>query len=246
MATLLSTIQQVCGRLAQPVPNTVFGSSDKQVVQMMRLLEEGLDDLSGRGAWERLVKEITWTTVALEDQGDLYGTGLGSGPTALSGFRYWLPQTAWDRTTKLPLVGGLDAQDWQAIQAMVITGPRYQFRIRGGKFLVNPAPTAGLTWAFEYVSEFMIALTGSSNPTLKRFTLDTNDILLPDQIVQMDLRWRWKKEKNLPYAEDFNTCEKMVMDALGRDGAKRTLRLDDRGDGGPQPGIYVTPMSWPL
>lgn len=246
MATLLATVQEVCRRLVQPVPNTVYGSTDKAVSQMMALLQEGLDDLVDRGAWQELNREYTWLTTAAEDQGSIL-TGLGSPVVATVGFDYMLPQTLWDRTNKLPLVGPLDAQDWQAMKAWVINGPRYQFRLRANKFLINPVPTAGWTWAFEYQSKYSIS-NAAGTTFSDRFTLDTDLILLPDKIVQQTLRWRWKKEKSLPYAQDFEDCEKLITNALSRGKQGKILHLDntpdDGGYGAPRPTIVVSPGNW--
>lgn len=245
MATLLATIREVCARLAQPMPSTVIGSTDKQVTQMLALLQEGLDNLSGRGAWQQLTNEYTFATVAAEDQGTLQ-LGFGTAPVAFNGLRYFLPDTFWDRTNKLPLCPPMDAQDWQAMKAWVINGPRYQFRLRANHFLVNPTPSAGWTWAFEYISSNSIS-NAAGTVWYSRFVADTDILLLPDQIVQMDLRWRWKKEKNLPYAQDFQDCEKLIVDALGRDAPKKDLRLDCNEEyGAPRPTIVISPGNWPV
>jgi len=111
--------------------------------------------------------------------------------------------------------------------------------------LVTPTPTAGYTWAFEYASKNWIL--GTDGITYKQyFTLDTDTILLPNDLVLMGLRWRWKKEKGLEYAEDFRTYEMQVKDELGRDGGKPNLHMDDEGWHGPVPGIFVSPGSWNL
>lgn len=238
--TLLDLIDQFSQRTLGKAVTSVMGSTDPQVIQMKALLQEGLEHLATRGSWEGLTNEATWVTTAAENQGLL--TAL-----ATNGWNGWmLPQTLWDRTEKLPLLGPTSAQQWQFLKAIVLTGPRYSFRLRQGSFIVTPAPPAGHTWAFEYVSgNFLRALAG----TYKRaFTLDTDNILLPEDICKTDLRWRWKKEKGLPYAEDFNDAERMINNYLGRDGGKKVLRLDDPGAGfdGPKPGIFVTAGSWPL
>lgn len=234
--TLLEIIQNFTLPTGIPKPATVFGSTDPQVLQAAALLQEGLEDLSQRGAWERLTYEATWVTTAAEDQGAL--TTL-----APNGFRWLIPQTLWDRTQKLPLVGAMSSQDWQALKAIVITGPRYSFRFRGGNFLVTPAPPAGHTWAFEYISKnFALAADGTTYKAV--LTADSDTILLPDQIVRADLRWRWKKEKGLAYAEDFNRAEELINNALGRDGARPPLRMDLDCGGDLQPGIFVPSGSW--
>lgn len=235
--SLKTIIQSMCGRTNLPVPETVLGTSDTQVLQMLRLLEEEGDDLSKRGAWEGLTDEASLTTTNTEDQGAM---------TTLcpNGFRYIKNQTIWSRSRRLPVAGPLDSGEWQTLKAMFINGPYYRFRIRGGHLLVNPAPPAGESWYWEYVSQFWIL--GVDGVTYKnRFTLDTDTVLMPEDLMLMGLRWRWKKEKGLDYAEDFRTYELQVKDALGRDGGKAILSMDDVRRQ-PQPGIFVSPGSWDL
>lgn len=229
--TLLETITTFCERRAVPVPPAVYGSTDTQVRQLRSLLEEGCNALAQRGLWQALTQECLITTIANEDQGAI--------STLAPGFSWMLWQTLWDRTNKRMLVGRLTPGEWQYIKAIVVTGPLYSFRIRAGKFIVNPAPPASETWAFEYVSEFWIAPTGSTVPTYKYFTADTNVILLPDNIVQADLTWRYKKEKGISFAQDFDDCEDLVIKALGRDGG--TKPPIDMSSECPrvQPGVFV-------
>lgn len=234
--TLLQLVQRFCERTNLPSPATVYGSSDPQVVQLKALLEEVGIDLSGRGPWQGITFEATHTTLAAEDQGAMTAI-------ATNGFRYVKNQTIWDRTDRLPVLGPMSPQEWQALKALVVNGPRYRFRVRGGKLLVNPTPAAGHTWAFEYVSYNWIL--GADLTTYKQFfTLDTDTVLLPDFIVLQGLRWVWKREKGLSYDEDFRTYELMVKDALGRDGGKPVIRMDEDGWNGPKPGIWVPSGSW--
>lgn len=235
MSTLLSVIQDLCGRQNLPVPTTVYGSSDPQVVQLMRLLEEEGNDLSARADWEGLTFEAAVTTLAAEDQGTIVSL-------CANGFRKIKNQTIWDRTNKRPVCGPMNARDWQTMKAMVVSGPRYRYRIRGGKLLVNPNPPASESWYFEYVTNNW--LTDTTGVTYKRrFTADTDIVLLPDDLCLQGLRWRWKKEKGMDYAEDFRTYEIQVKNATGEDGGKPVLEMDGcQSD--PVPGIFVTPGSW--
>lgn len=235
--SLLTVIQYVAGRTNVTVPASVLGTSDPQVLQLLRLLEEEGEDLRKRGPWNGIIKEASWTSTAAEDQGAV--TTL-----AASGFDYIKKDTFWDRTTKLPIIGPLSDTEWQARQALTVTGPRYSWRIRGGKMLIHPTPAASHSFVFEYASKNWIL--GIDGTTYKQyFTLDTDTILLPEELVLMGLRWRWKKEKGFDYAEDFRTYEMQVKDALGRDGGKVTLSMDGTIRK-PQPGVFIPDMSWNL
>lgn len=229
--TLLETVTTFCERRALPIPAAVFGSVDTQVRQIRSILEDGCNQLITRGNWEALDKQATHTTVALEDQGAI--------TTIAPGYKWMLPQTLWDRTNKRSLVGRINPQDWQYIKAIIVTGPLYSFRIMGGRFLVNPAPPAGETWAFEYIMETWAEVSLASGTYVKYFTADTNVILLPDDVVLADLTWRYKKEKGISFAQDFDDCEAIISKYLGMDGgSKPPLDLASECPR-VQPGVFV-------
>lgn len=233
--TIAGIVQQFSRRSGVQYPATVVGSTDEGVLQMLALLEEEGNDLASRGAWERLTYEAALTTVATESQGAIVSI-------ATNGFRHIKNQTIWDRTDQLPVLGAVDSVDWQALKAVVNTGPRYQFRIRGGELLVSPVPVAGHDWRFEYISQNWIL--GADGTTYKQYaTLDTDTVLLPETLLIMGLRWRWLKEKGLSYAESFNSYEAQVKDALGRDGGKPVITMDS-SERRPRPGTWIPSGSW--
>lgn len=233
--SLLSVIQKFCKRTGLASPGTVVGNTDAIVIQLLAMLEEAGIQLRERGAWQALIREATHTTTAAENQGAM--TTIAS-----DGFNWVMWETLYDRTNQLPLIGPCSPNLWQFYKAVAVTGPRYTFRIRGGNLLVQPTPTAGDTWAFEYVSRNWITNSGGASPA-EYFAADTDLILLPDEVLLAELRWRWKKEKGQAYAEDFNSAEMMISAALGRDAIKPTLHMDG-GMKAPQPGIFVSPGSW--
>jgi hypothetical protein len=235
--TMLAAIQHFCRRSGIPRPTTVYGSTDSQVLQVMALLEEEGNDLSLRNDWQALTFEASHTSLATEDQGAI-------ATIASNGFRHIKNETIWNRSTQIPLYGPMDAAEWQAVKGITSTGPHYQYRIRGGRLIVNPTPTAGDSWYFEYVSKNWIL--GADGVTYKQyFTLDTDTFLLPEELLMMGLRWRWKKEKGLDYAEDFRTYETQVNDIIGRDGGKKRLRMDTASpDVGPK--VFVAAGNWAI
>lgn len=226
---LLLTIQRFCKRTGLNEPVTVIGNTDPQVQQILSLLEEEGNDLSGRGDWNELTNEATHTTVATESQGAITAI-------ATNGFRYIKNDTAWDRTQELPLAV-ISGSDWQAEIATSRTNFLYQVRLRGGLLISTPVPPAGHTWAFEYVTWNWITDSAGINPTAY-FADDTDLMVLPEAILMMGLRWRWKKEKGFEYAEDLRTYELLVADALTRDGLNKPLSMSKRRES-PRPKIAI-------
>src|SRR6476646_5608602 len=105
--SLMTIIQQVCGRTNIPVPSSVMGgTSDTQVLQLLRLLEEEGQELASRYPWEGITNEFTLTTIAAEDQGAM-------ATIAPNGFRALKTGTFFDRTDSLPILGPLTDQEWQ-------------------------------------------------------------------------------------------------------------------------------------
>jgi len=236
--SLLTVVQSFCQRTKLPVPVSVMGSADPQIIQIRALLEEVGNDLASRGSWQELTYETSLTTTATESQGAM-------ATLCPNGFRYIKNQTIWSRTRRLPVCGPLDAREWQMLKALFVNGPYYRFRIRGNLLLVNPVPPANESWYWEYVSSNWI-LGADGTTYSSAFNLDTDTFILPESLMVMGLRWNWKKEKGLDYAEDFRTYEMQIKDAMGRDGGKTVLRADGGAFRGPQPGIFVPTGSWNL
>lgn len=242
--TLLASVQRFYRRTnLGSEPTSVVGSTDQQVKQVLALLEEEGNDLSGRGDWQRLTFEATHTTLAAESQGSIETIAVSAGPTLNAKFRYVKHNTIWDRTENLPITV-IDGPGWQAEKGFAATSPRYRARIRGNELIVTPTPPAGNTWAFEYVSWHWL-INAAGTVTYQYFAADTDEFLLPEPIVLQGLRWRWKKEKGFDYAEDFQTYEDMVHNALGRQGIPKTLRMDGQKKDS-VPGIVVPQGSWVL
>src|SRR6266850_2162706 len=124
--SLISIVQKFCLRTGVPKPVTMMGNTDPQVAQILTLLEEECEELNSRAAWKALTNEATFLTKAQEDQGTL--ASLGSGPTLTNGLRYILNKNMWNRTSRVPVFGPVPGDEWQALKAVVVTGPWYQYR----------------------------------------------------------------------------------------------------------------------
>lgn len=233
--TLLEIVQAFCGERGLKVPTSVIGNTDKQVVQFKGLLEKLNRDLITRKAFQQNTIEDTHTTLAQVDQGDIDAIA----EKGFEGFRF---QSVFNRTTRQPLFGGIESAEWQFRQTLNLSGPLYTFRLRGNRLLMNPAPPAGQTIAFEYFSSWFIKTVTTGDPK-KFYTADTDYHALGDDIPLAWLTWAWAQAKGFEYAEDFRAYERLVARKLARDNAPPVVNLATNRSQA-TPGIVVPPGSW--
>lgn len=234
--SMLTIIQNHCGRSGLPVPASAQSSADPQVLQMVGILQEAFDDFTTRKMWQANTRETTFVSTATEDQGNIFTLA----PYGFQGIDF---ESIFDRTQRLPLLGGISGAEWQARKAFNFTGPLYDFRLRQDRLLFNPALPVGHTIAFEYFSAYFAA-SADVVPVYRIYLLnDTDTCTLGDRLCTAYLRWAWKKEKGLDYAEDFLAYERLVSTHSARDARPQAIQMGDQNDS-LQPGIFVPYGSW--
>lgn len=236
---LLQIVQEARGRLGQPVPASVAGNMDAGIVQTLGLLNEFCDDLVLRKYWQSNTIEATFTAVATESQGAM-------ATLFPYGYEGLLPDTFFNRTNQLQVQGGLSSAEWASRKARNFAGPLPAFRIRNNNLLFSPVPTAGHVYAVEYYSSYFVYNTDTTTVYRKYWLQDTDMCLLDDALPIAYLKWAWKKEKGLDYAEDFRKYEAMLEAKSLREKRMQPLSMDNSGTKSFGPGVLVTPGSWNL
>ena len=216
---VIQIIRAACGTTGITRPSNAVGSADSGIVQLLELLNEEGSELAARGNWQALTAEKTFTTVATESQGTLVSI-IG----AANNYRHIVNETIWNRTTKEPICVIDDPGAWQAWKALGVTGSALQYRVRGGELLFLQVPTADQTCAFEYVTKnWLTDSTGAS--FYSSANADEDVSRLDDELILTGLKWRWLKSKGLEFGENYAQYERRVVDALAKDGTKRTRSL---------------------
>lgn len=236
---ILTIVSDACRRIGLVAPNTATGSTDLQVQQLVALANEEGRELANRYPWTALINEATFVSVALEDQGAINPTIVS---TAL-GLKYIINDTIWNRSSRYPLAGPTTPSRWQAEKAFGISGPYSRYRIRGGHLLMTPAPGAGLTMAFEYMSENWV-LDATGLTSRDGFTMDDDYPVLDSNIVTQGVVWRFKQAKGLEYSQDFSKYENMVADAMARDGTKPIVSMEGQTSSNFQPWVTIPLTDW--
>lgn len=212
--SLLTIVQEVAGRLAQPQPTAVVGSADAQVMQLLALTNKSGHDLAQAHPWQALVEQTTFVTTATPGQA-----------TAIpADFDRFIPNSIFNRTTRRQVAGPITPIEWQALQANPVYGTVYlMFRQRQGQFLITPTPPAGQTIAYEYVSAYWAK--SAANAPQPSFLADTDTSYLDETLIADDVVWRFLRAKGMSYAEEMETFGRNLEQQQGRDGGSSALTL---------------------
>ena len=213
--TLLTIIQDACDESGFDAPTSVVDSTDQTVVQMLALANRSGKSLATRFPWQEGIREFTHTTLAAELQGTV--------ESLMPGFNWLLYETLWNRTLVNPVAGPIFPFEWQGLNATGITGPYGEFRVRQKKLYILPAPTAGQTVAGEYASRYWCASSGGTDQ--ERWADDDDVGLIPEDLLTLDLIWRFLKKKGLDYAEEKLEAEMQINNSMARNGSNRVLNL---------------------
>lgn len=234
--TCLSIVQTILARLSQTTTNDAVGSTVQEIQTVLALCNEEGQDLAARYPWTALQVEATFTTLAVEDQGAV--------ETIAPGVNYIVNDTIWNRSLRRPVFGPRNQQSWQQQKAFAINGPWSSYRIQAGHIKMYPVPAAGQSCYFEYISKNWCSdSTGAT--TYSSWNANEDLPLLDEQLIILGTIWRWKKLKGFEYAEDFNTYERRVNNAMGRDGGKDWLSTSNTKYD-IFPGVVVPAGSWNL
>lgn len=232
--TCLTIIQDVAQRVNLPSPTSAAQSADPQVIQLVALANKEGEWLSNKD-WQVLTRQTSFVTTAVQLQTTL--------STTAPGLKNIINDTIWNRDLRRPVYGPMTPQRYQQVQAAVFAGPWNQFIIQGDQILFFPVPVAGQTCFFQYTTQNWCTSSGGTGQA--RFVMDSDILLLREDLFKLGVEWRWKKAKGLEYAQEFADYEDFMADALARDGTKDIINMGSaRYD--IFPGILVPSGSWPI
>lgn len=230
--SLLTLIQFAALRVGVSSPSTVVANTNQQVQELLTVAQEEGEQLMRRGTWQILREQKLFPALNQEIQ------------TAMipDNFDRFIQETFWNRTRKRPIWGPVTPQEWQNLKAWTTSPVVDTFCMRGGDILIDPNPTAGDIFAYEYIKKNWcqsVALVPQDS-----WQADTDTGILDEKIMRMGVVWRYKQKKGLAWQTDFNNWDTQVMQALAQDQPQRTVNLGTNSYVGRQPGIAVPQGSW--
>ena len=212
--TLLTIVNDAQALLNLPITTTVIANTGQTQKQLLALANIDGRMLAEEYSWQQLIVQTSFTTTATEEQ---------TNGTLAADFGWMVPETMYNRTTTLPVVGPINPREWQELLAngVNVSDPRY--RIRANKILFSPVPPASESVYYEYVSRYWCESSGGTDQ--EDWAADSDLPRLPENVLTLGLVWRWRAAKGLDYSEDFRTWEIARDRVAARQGAKRKLSI---------------------
>lgn len=218
--TTTTTAGVIINRVAAEVGLTPvtdpYSSADASFIQMTHLLNTAGDELAVLYDWQNLRRVHNITTTAV-DTGTDYAL-----PTD---FMRIVNNTAWNRTSDLPMYGPLSAQEWQALKGRDVSDIiNLGWRITDGQFQIYPNTPVGIIADifFEYASNCWAV--ASDGTTYKNEATVTSDQILFDRVlISRYLKLKYLSARGLDATgaqDDFNQMFDMLT---GQDKGAGTL-----------------------
>ena len=169
-----------------------FSTDDAAFVQMRYLLTASIQDLMTEFPWQILTRQFQYST-GVDEVGDI------DLPTD---FGYMIPQTGWERSENVPLLGPLSAQDWTYLlgRDLVSSTIYASFRFDQNKLRIfpnDPMPE-GLDINFEYISRNLLLNTDVQPNTYSDAVENGGQVVLfPPNLITRLLKKRQLEAKGM-------------------------------------------------
>jgi hypothetical protein len=240
--SLLTIIQPAALRFGFTSPSVAASSTDQSIVQMVAFANEEGQELAASYPWQNIRFECSFTTLATEIQGNIKSLCLVTNPQYP--YEYIYNETIWNRTQRRPIFGPKSPAEWQQLKAQFVQGPWQQYIIRGDNILMTPAPSAGQSCYFEYVTKNWC--TNAAGSTGKSsMTADDDVSLINERLITLGVVWRFQQAKGLDYSASYEKYQSAIIDAKAREGGKATLDLSGYNTD-VYPGTLVPAGNWAI
>ena len=235
MATLLSICRDAMDRANLGRPTQVISGTDQTTRTLLGCAQRQGSNLARRWAWQALVREQTFVSNA---------TAIQSGSIPTDWDNRMVSDTFYNRTQRRPVVGPLSSQQWQSLQSINTQIATDAYRIRNNLIELTPVPTAGRTYAYEYISKNWCTSSGGTGQSA--WATDTDLPVLDAELMTMGVQWRFLMAMGMDYAGTQSDYETEVSTVIGRDGSRALVRLGGEVDYGVNTRLLNQEGSWVL
>jgi hypothetical protein len=232
--TMLQIVQEACKDVGQPRPALVASATLETPLRMLRLLNKAGQQLIKDHDWNALMDVETFTPTATQVQAS-------HPPTDYD--RMTSQTQLWDIGNKRPLIGPLSITKWLRLVVDAQQSIDHYWTLIGGKINVLPVPAVTDSFVYAYQTKnWAFAADGTTGKPV--LTLDDDVPRISDELLVLELVWRWKQSIGIDYGEDMATSNRMKEMIIAADRGPRILSLSTPFRGNVPEGFWpgtVTP-----
>ncbi len=212
--TILSVIQDACAQgLGLEVPDEVFASTDRSMIEMQRIANEMARRITDSYDWQDLCKIETIT-----------GDGSTTANDLPSDYRRMLKEAkVWSSSLETSLSHIQSLDKWLELDVQSFDFVINAWTIYGGQMHIKPALASAVTAKYFYVRNTIVTASDASLKTT--FTLDDDVFALNEDLLKLGIIWRWKEYKKLDYAEDLADYEELKERLIIADKGSKQIRV---------------------
>lgn len=217
--TAAEAVQSVMTTIGLVAPSTIAGGNDRTALQMFALASDVGQKLVPKAEWQFLVADMTLVTTI----------GVRTYPVPAD-FDEFIPDSQWNRTTRLPAIGSLSQDEWQMLKARQLTGTTFTmlFRYVDDVIELYDTPTSVQTLVLPYQSRGWCK--SAANVPQDNLRLDSDIILFDPQLFKAALKLAWYQSKEFDTSsvqQDYDMC---LMAAKAKSNVGRTLSLSQTAE----------------
>lgn len=215
--TLLTLCQDVAQEIGFEIPNFVVGNIDATARQLLVMTNREGQYLVRRHNWSFLQNEHSITTVVNQET---YALPID--------FMHIVGDSFWNFSSRDPVRGPINPSQWQQIKSSGLSPTiTYNYRIAlsgiENKIYLDPVPTnSGEQLKFAYISKNWVISNAQLYPKTQT---DNDSFLLPENLLQLGLIWRFLQAKGLEFNVARLEYEQELSAAIARDTNLPSFRM---------------------
>lgn len=218
---LINIIQDAASQLGLRQPSVVVGSTDRTARTLLRFANQEGKSLAKYHDWQALIVSASHTSLATSVQTGALGTDYD---------RLIRNPEFWNTSLNQKYLGPTPSTTWLRLQQGITGGVTGWWRIMRGDLYIYPAPTAGQTISFEYITKNWCESSGGTGQS--EFMADTDVALLDEELITLGVIWRYRHSRGFAqYAEDMVNYEREKELAAGRDRGTGRITPTSSNDG---------------
>lgn len=198
--TLLTIVKAAADEIQMPRPATVVGNNTPDAQRFLRYANKVGRAVMRKCNWQALRNEQTFTATATEEQSGVLPAD----------FDRFVPESFFNRDDKDFVTGPIDPVRWQGIVKAGGDNALPMFIYRNDSIYMSPTPTAGHTYAFEYMSNKWAKSSGGTAQA--SFLADTDETYLDEELLTLGIIYEWLRSEGQPFdAALFDYREYLTM-----------------------------------